>query len=278
MPRFSPRASVLAAAALIFGAAAAAPAAFAQKGGKPDPKPAAIKPTLSTDEVAAKLTGVPVFLIVDSKGEPLVATPPSGGKPVVGVFLARREAANFYDGIKKRDKKMGEKLQIGALSLADVYRAGEKNRNVQFAFVPEEAQLKAARNMKGLDGKVPDQFDGAPVFVARTKGDPKDPEAAGYLTMEQNGRTIIPFFFEKSSLDALVATLFRTQPDVAKQLFLEAVSLDSVINMLRLSDSPQIGQVELIPLKAAVEFVKSQSNGPVGPQPPPADPKKGKKP
>lgn len=273
--RSSPRARLFALSAalclLTAGALAAAAPALAQ-GNKP--KTAAAKgPTLSREEITARLAGIPLFTFADEKGAPLTASN-SKGKPVVGVFVNPADAQEFQKALEKNNKDVAAKVKLVPISLGDVYRLSETQQDIQFAFVPSGKEVQAAKSLV-------DKFEGTPLFLGRVGKD------KGYLTVTQGGRTVVPLFFEKNAIDALMGTLKTAQPDLAKTVTVEATSLENVLNLMKVGDSPDLERLEFVPVRSSLEFVRTLagSNKPApepkkapvaGPQKPPAKGTKGK--
>jgi len=249
---------------------APAPAAAGQKDKKGGKSAPAGKPALTSAQVAEKLEGVPVFTVIDEKGAPLTASGPEGGKPIVGVFIEHKDAEEFLGGVKKRDGKLAAKLQVAPVPLGQIYTTIEANRNVQFAFVPNTVEVKAAQVVWNGKENSDKPFAGTPLFIARSG------KNGGYMTMSKNNRTVIPVFFEKQPLDELIAGLLKVQPDMAKTLLVEAVSLENMLNLLRTEESQQVGMLEFIPPKASVTYLRQKA---AGAQPKAAEPAgPGKKP
>lgn len=238
---------ILAAAVLAVSVPAAlAPASAAVQKGKDGKSAPAGKPALTGKEIADKLEGVPVFTVVDEKGSPLTANGGEGNRPVVGVFIAHGDAAAFLDGIKKKDSKLAAKLQVAPIPLGQLYTAIEINKAVQFAFVPAKSDVEAAQTVWSGKANKEKAFAGTPLFIARSG------KTGGYMTMSKNNRTVIPVFFEKEPLDELIGRLLKVQPEMARTLLVEAVSLENMLNLMRTEESSQIAMLEFIPPKASV--------------------------
>ncbi|HVK06706.1 MAG TPA: Tic22 family protein [Armatimonadaceae bacterium] len=227
--------------------------------------PAAKKPALTRDQIIAKLAGVPLFTFADEKGAPLTASG-GNGKPVVGVFVDVADAKTFESSLKKNNKTVAEKVKLVPISLGDVYKISETQKELTFAFVPSNKQLEAAQTLQKDDKKA---FSGTPLFVARAGKD------KGYLTVTQNNQTVVPLFFVKSDLDALVSRLKQNQPDLAKSVEIEAISLENVLGLMKVGDNPELKRLEIVPPRTALEYVRSlKPEGADGKKPVTAGPKK----
>ena len=251
--RPSRRAALAALAALSITLLTSAAAHAQQKGGttaggaKAGPGKAAAKPALSRDQIIAKLSGVPLFTFADEKGAPLTASG-GNGKPVVGVFVDLTDAQTFEGSLKKNNKSVADKVKMVPISLGDVYKISETQKELQFAFVPSNAQVEAAKTLQKDDKKA---FSGTPLFVARAG------KNKGYLTVTQNNQTVVPLFFVKTELDALVSRLKESQPDLAKSVEIEAISLENLLGLMKVGDNPELGRLEIVPPRNAVDYIRS---------------------
>lgn len=241
-----------AALALVALLSVLAPPALAQQGGAKAGAAAAAgaaqkKPALTRDQIVAKFAGVPLFTFADEKGAPLTANGGSG-KPVVGVFVDLADAKSFQDSLKKNNSAVASKVKMVPISLGDVYNISETQKDLQFAFVPSNSQLEVAKTLQKDDKKA---FSGTPLFVARAGA------SKGYLTITQNNRTVVPLFFVKAELDALINRLKQQQPDLAKSVEVEAISLENLLGLMKVGDNPELGQLEIVPSRSAVDYIRS---------------------
>lgn len=229
---------------------------------------------LPPEQVVQKLQSVPVFTVTDEQGSPLIASVPAEGnqpKAVAGVFMSKRDAQAFVDRLKREKPEIGNKVQVVPVSLGEVYRLDRENQNkpdgLDFAFIPAEQQVQEAQALRGQGGQGGQQaqpFQGVPLFVARAGQD------QGYLTVQRNGQSVIPLFFEKAQLQQMIDRFKQQQPNLASTIKMEAVPLEGVIATLQNSNDAQIGNIVLVPSQEAIEFLRSlpasQQNAPQAPQ------------
>jgi nickel transport protein len=116
-------------------------------------------------------------------------------------------------------------------------------------------------------GQQAQQFQGTPLFVA------KGGEDQGYLTIQQNGQQVIPFFFEKEQLQGLVDRFKQQQPNMASTVKVEAVTLEGVIQTLQSSNNEQLNNIVLVPSRESLEYIRGLSSS-QGSQPAPAAPQR----
>lgn len=215
---------------------------------------------LPKDQIIQKLRPVPVFTIANSQGAPLVATPPQGqkGPSVAGVFINQKDAQAFLDNLKNRNPELAKGVQVVPVSLAEIYQLNEANRNKQdglgFAYVPSRQQVDTAVALLKQGGQQVQQFNGTPLFVARGTGKDK-----GYLTVQQGNQQVIPMFFKKEDLQALLDRFKQQQPNVASGIEIQVLNLEGLMQILQTKDDPQLNQIVLVPPQESIEFVRSMS-------------------
>ncbi len=215
---------------------------------------------LPEDQVVQKLQSVPVFTVTDPQGSPLVASVPNGQnqtQAVAGVFISQRDAQAFVERLKKEKPDLARNVQVVPVSLAEVYKLDRENQNqpagLDFAYIPVQQQVQSAQALMSQNGQQAQQFQGTPLFVARGG------ENQGYLTIQQNGQSVIPFFFDKEQLQLLVDRFKQQQPNLASTVKLQAVTLEGVIQTLQTENNPQLNNIVLVPSKEAIDFLRSRT-------------------
>lgn len=218
---------------------------------------------LPAEKILQKLQPVPVFTIANSEGAPLVASPTAGqkGNPVAGVFINQQDAQAFLENLKTRNPDLAKNVRVVPVSLAEIYQLNTENKKdkLDFAFVPSRQQVDTAQTLLNQLGQK-EQFSGTPLFVAR--GGPEK----GYLTIQQGNQTVIPMFFKKEDLQALMERFKQQEPKMASSLEVQVLNLEGVIEVLRTKNDPQLDQIMLVPPRESIEFVRSLSNNRQQPQ------------
>lgn len=212
---------------------------------------------LPQDQVLQKLGPVPMFTITDEKGAPLVASVPDQKKQsgVAGVFVNRQDAQAFIDRLKQKDPNLAKNVRVVPVSLAEVYKLEQANKNKanspDFAFVPHQQQVDAAKKLLQQSGQKADQFKGTPLFVAKAG------QKKGYLTIKQANQQVIPFFFNRDELQAMLERFKKQKPDLASSIEIQVVNLEGVLQALQSRNDQGLTQVVLVPPKESVDFVRS---------------------
>ncbi|EDX72959.1 Tic22-like family [Coleofasciculus chthonoplastes PCC 7420] len=212
---------------------------------------------LTEQQVMEKLQTVPVFTVTDGEGSPLVASIPSQNnqnEAVAGVFISQRDAEAFVERLKREKPELGNQVRVVPVSLAEVYQLDQQSQNqpngLDFAYIPVQQQVQSAQQLLGQG----QEFRGVPLFVA------KGGQQGGYLTIQQEGQQVIPFFFDKEQLQNLVNRFKEQQPNLASSVQIQVVPLEGIINTLQTQDNPQLEQILLIPSQESLQFLRQSSS------------------
>lgn len=225
-------------------------------------------------QILEKLRPVPVFTITDATGAPLIASVPkqgqgqTGNASVAGIFISQKDAQAFVDQLKTKNPQLAASVRVMPVSLGEIYQITESNKNkpneVQFAYVPAPSQVQSAKTVLQQTGQQVNEFNGVPLFLAR--GGPEN----GYLTIQRGQQEVIPLFFNKEELLAMVERFKQQQPNVTTAIKIEVVNLESVLEALRTENDPFLTQLILVPSRESLEFVRSLQPAGAGNQTRPA--------
>ena len=195
-----------------------------------------------------KLESIPVFTLANEQGAPLVAN--DDDRKVSGVFISQEDANRFLDRLKDENPELASQVRVIPISLVQIYQLDISQENTEndldFAFVPEEEAVEDANNISE------EYQGGVPLFVARN-----DDEDRGYLSIEQDGQQVIPFFFNLTRLEETIVKVREQQPEIADTLSIEIVILENVIETFETSDDENLEQIILVPTKESIEFLQS---------------------
>jgi len=215
---------------------------------------------LTEAQVLERLNGIPVFTITDEKGSPLLGSSQGKDKSpqVLLFFLNPDDAQTTLTQIKKSNPSVGSKARIVIRSMNDAYEVIKKNQDkkeIAFQIVPAKASVDSARTILTSQGKPADKLPNVPVFFA-TGGKDKD---QGLLTLEQNGKQLVPFFFDQKDLQTLIDKAKQQQPDVASATKIQVTSLfqvlDSMVTTKDTKANPDTERFTFVPARNAFEYV-----------------------
>lgn len=225
---------------------------------------------LSAEQVAERLRTVPIFLIAKGDGGVLSqCLDPSNGQQiacdnekkvlVTPAFISQRDAQAILERLKTSNPNDSQNLQVIARSLAEVYQQLEQaNREKKDSFVvdflPIQQQVESATALLRQNGQQVQQFNGVPLFVPKFKSEDK------YLTIPEGNNSnerVIPFFFEKEQATALLERFKQAQPNLAANVEIQVMTLESVIQTLRSSNDQTLNKIVLVPSRESIEFLRS---------------------
>lgn len=213
--------------------------------------------SLPQDQIVQKLGPVPVFTITDAKGAPLVASNSDNKKEggVAGVFINQKDAEAFVNQLKTKNPELAKTVRVVPVSLGEVYKldqaSSSKPNSLDFAYVPAKQQVDAAMAILKQSGQDEKKFQGTPLLVAKAG------KEKGYLTVKQADKQVIPFFFNKEELQAMLDKFKKQQPDLASTVEIQVVNLEGVIETMQSRNDTQLNQIMLVPPKASIDFVRS---------------------
>ena len=212
------------------------------------------EPLDNNELLLSKLDPIPVFTIADANGAPLVADRDDGEK-TAGVFISQDEAERFLVRLQEKNSELVGKVRVIPVSLGEIYKLSEtaevEGNGLDFAYIPEEDAVSSAKTIS--DANLNPYQGGTPLFVA------KGGENNGYLTIEKNGRQVIPFFFDLKQLEELTAKFAEQKPELVNNLTIDVVPLEGIIETLATSDDPLLDKIVLVPTEESIEFLQSQS-------------------
>ncbi|HBE18768.1 MAG TPA: hypothetical protein DEG17_20285 [Cyanobacteria bacterium UBA11149] len=217
---------------------------------------------LTQAQIIEKLQTVPVFAIADAQGSLVTVSVPTQDNKTVsvaGFFISQQAAQSFINQRLKRDNpQLGNTAQVAVLSIADVYKLQQENKNkpnpVDFVFVPEDDEVKTAVDLLRQKGENVQQFDQVPLFYASAGQD------SGYLTTELSGQQVIPFFFDKNQLQGLVDRYKQQQPNQSSTVQINVVTLEGLIETWESKDDPALGKIVLWPTPESIEILQKISS------------------
>jgi DNA-binding TFAR19-related protein (PDSD5 family) len=210
------------------------------------------------EKILEKIKIVPMFTIANDQGAPLVASAPDGkGPALAGAFISHKDAQAFLQNLKTNKPDLAKGVQVVPVSMAEVFQLNQGKTKAAdalgFAYVPSPQQLDYALNIIKQKDQKAQRFAGAPLFVALGG---KDKEK-GYLTIQQGQDVVIPMFFKKEELQALLDRFKQQQPDLANSLEIQVLPLEGLMEVMQTKNDPQLSQIVLIPPQESIEYVRA---------------------
>lgn len=185
-----------------------------------------------------KLLQIPVFTVTNADGSPIVTSVPladGSSQEIGGVFLDPNDAQAFVTSLQERQPELRDQVQVSVLTLAEIYEADRDNHiahedPMEFAYVPSRQQLQQAADIFAAQNIEMGDFTGVPLFFATSRA------SGGYMTIEQDNASVIPVFFDKASLDRLIAD-FGDGEDFQNSVRYEVLRLERVLQTMQVLET-----------------------------------------
>ncbi len=207
--------------------------------------------------LSAKLAVVPVFVLTDEKGAYLTlqnSTQNQAGK-IISLFFTRADAQTYLAQLKATDPVLAGKLKVKASQL-DAVRTRQLQEQtisslIAWRYVASPAQVLAAQKLIAPASRNNPQPDDVPLFAART--------TKGYLTVTQNGKSVIPLFFSLADLQTMLAELKRQDPLLAFAAQILVLPLAMVLDNLVNDTTLNAEKVIFVPLPNAANITEEKT-------------------
>jgi hypothetical protein len=217
----------------------------------------------SEAQVLEKLNSVPVFTITDATGKPLFGKNDTNSPQVLFFFLNPDDATAYLNWIKNTNPELSENARIITRSLTDAYQTIKKNqdrKDITFQITPSKSSLDSAREILPSQGKFANKLPNIPVFFAigNTNG------TNGLLTLTQDGKQFVPYFFDLKDLQSLINRAMQAQPNTVNSTKVQVTSLyyviDSMIETKNGKPNPETERFEFIPSRSVFEYINQNSS------------------
>lgn len=205
---------------------------------------------LTDEQIVDKLEQVPVFIILNADGQPLTvaAERDSTEIKVPVVFLDGQTAETFLAQAQSED----DSAQVALVDLGTLYQETNlgENPDTPLLYFPIDEELTTAVALQA-------NFQGVPLFIARQG------EEGPYLTITQDGSTLLPMFFSRDDLQTLLDRYAETNADAASDITVQVLSLEWLLAAMADNSDPaldeQLDQIRLFPSTEVLDYIRSQN-------------------
>jgi len=218
---------------------------------------------------------------------------------VAGVFVAQADAEAFLNEVKKNKKEFSTEIKVETTTLGNIYAlAQDPSSTLAFELVPSNTDVLEAKAIltkqlealkanpkvlkdpagnpvapaNGQDGKPIKDEEGKvvlfPIIEVDNKGEPRVGvplffarigDANQYLTIQQNDRQMIPFYFQKGDLEGIIELLENEGSSAVDNIRIEVISLSRIISTLEGSkeETNLDESLILVPPRETVNYIRS---------------------
>jgi hypothetical protein len=204
---------------------------------------------LSEDEIVGMLEQVPVFLILNSDGQPLTASAEQASEEikVPVVFIDGETAEDFLEDAQTEDSS----AQVVVVDLGTLFQETILNAEstTPLLYFPTSEEVSTATELEA-------NFQGVPLFMARQGLD------GPYLTITQDGESSLPVFFSHDDLQTLLDAYEANNAEAADDITVQVLSLEWLIAVMAENDDPtlddQLEKIRLFPSTDVLNYIRAQ--------------------
>lgn len=208
---------------------------------------------LGEEAIVDKLEQVPVFVILNSDGQPLTAAAEVDDQEVKVpvVFIDGEAAEEFLTRAQEEDPS----AEVALVDLGTLYQEtvlGDEEK-VPLLYLPIGDELDTAIALQS-------NFQGVPLFIARQGAD------GPYLTINQDGQASLPMFFSRNDLQTLLDRYSESNAEAADEIVVQVLSLEWLLATMTSNSDPeldaQLQQVRLFPSTEVLNYIRAQDAEP----------------
>ncbi len=218
---------------------------------------------LDDKAVLQRMDRIPVFTLINDKGQPVVATPPKGAKTnatqIIYFFLGKQELSNFQKIVQKSDPNSAKTLKPKAITLKQAMELGKeyKKNKVTIEINPLQSSLNYALKLAQEKDKKLKVYPGVPIFTLTDKAEKNS------LSIKQNGQAIQPFFFDSRDAEKTLGELKKKNPDLAKNTRISVRPFQDIFAILKqMKDVKQANQIAIVPSSESLLYARSLTPAP----------------
>lgn len=181
---------------------------------------------LSTEQVATRLDGVPVYAISNSSNEFVLVTDSNGSKSLGILCFRPDDAEALLAQVKDREPGLGRGARVVAVTLDKVLKL--RAEGIAFRFLPDPAQVKNAIETRANAGRPNRGFEGVPIFQSDN------------LILRSKERRFCPIFFRKEDLESALQRALShkksSNPNMLVSTNVQVGSFEDVLKKLKESE------------------------------------------
>ncbi|MFY7952399.1 MAG: Tic22 family protein [Armatimonadaceae bacterium] len=205
-------------------------------------------------------SAIPFFVIANEKGELYLLRFKGNPRPTLAVHSTPEEAEKLRAQVSIRDAKMGARLAIRMVSMAEVLRWNLDPRFPYTIAVVAPPEDIAAGSKSKLPGQADPIF---PVFLIRNV------KENDLLTLQTKDGNFVPALFSYRDASGMLSELRKGMGKSGNTVQIQAVDLARFLETVRSEAGPRAQTYKIAAPQSALEFAKKLSD-----VAPPKDPRK----
>ncbi|MGK7932088.1 MAG: Tic22 family protein [Microcystaceae cyanobacterium] len=204
-------------------------------------------------EITKLLSPIPVFMIVNGEGFPLVLQQNDTQQKFTLAFVSEDDANTAYDQFKQENPNESQAFKVMGVPLPEVYKlqveSAKEEDGLKVQYVPTAEEVQVAQQLLP-DGQ--EYRGGVPLFVAKIPDE-------GYVTIEDssnNNERVILFFFEKEQIQEFIEGLEKNNPNFPDNVEIEVALLENIMAALTTQDNEFLTKIRFVPSEDAAAYVR----------------------
>lgn len=207
---------------------------------------------LTQEQVAEKLSNVPVFVLGNESGLILISSVAEEGEsaepsPSLYVFMTEQDAETFLSRANEANPEFAPDARVGLTNLEKLYQETQADDSLQVIYVPEQDEATQAAALET------NYQGGVPLFFARFEDGSLAP------VQQDNGETIFPMFFSRADLDSLLNDLAERNPEARAAISVGVLPLEAMLVEMQTSEDDSLNQIRLLPDSETINSIQNQS-------------------
>lgn len=207
---------------------------------------------LPTEQVAARLATVPVYVIGTNDSVLLLSTEENAELANLLVFMSQPLAEAFA----ANNSELVGSNQIKRTNLANIYLyqqdRAQQEQPVQLTFVPEADETNQAR---ALNSEYP---GGVPLFYVHPVG--REGEPLPSVTPAGDGETVIPMFFSHEDLESELNAIGQADRAAREAIEIGVLPLEFLIGRMQAQEEEGFNRILLLPGSDTVQGAGGAQN------------------
>ncbi len=226
-----------------------------------------IQPVLALDrkDVFNRLTQIPVFTLVNEKGNPILVSPKNdkSGTQYATFFLSPQEIQNFNNALKASNPTLAKAVSIRALPLGKALEFGEaqkaQNKPLKIDIIPHKSTLDFALTLAKKTNKDLKTFPGIPIFALT------DLTGKKVISVQRKDSTTPNqlYFFDETDAQNALNNLTKSNNKLAAQTRISVAPFQNLLGiLLKMEKSSDADRIVMIPSQTSLKFAKQVNPAP----------------
>jgi hypothetical protein len=206
---------------------------------------------LTAEQVSAKLTRVPVYVLGDSTGLLLISGNQDGqeSQPSLFVFMTAEDATAFLTRANESNPEFAPNAQVTLTSLEALYNETltSNEQPLRLTYIPEVSEATEAVSLNS------EYQGGVPLFYAKFE------DGSFVPVPQENGEAMYPMFFSSDDLEAQLSNLEQSDPEARAKISIGVLPLEGILQAMQTNDDATLNQIQLLPDSQTLNSIRQSA-------------------